>query len=101
MVHNGIITNSRALRALLERKGYTFVSETDTESVAVLIQYIYDQQKLNGEVPPTPLPRPSLRMHDAPGHHNRARTPQKRRTFVLMGPLHLRHLLWPTPALSL
>ena len=63
MVHNGIITNSRALRALLERKGYTFVSETDTESVAVLIQYIYDQQKLNGEVPFYPAHLCGCTMH--------------------------------------
>lgn len=44
VVHNGIITNSGALRSLLTRKGYTFVSETDTESIAVLIQYIFDQK---------------------------------------------------------
>lgn len=73
MVHNGIITNSRVLRALLERKGYAFVSETDTESVAVLIQYIYDQQKLNGaEVTPCPCPSPQcrfLRPLAIPGHH--------------------------------
>lgn len=44
MVHNGIITNSNSLRALLERKGYTFVSDTDTESIAVLCQYIFDEK---------------------------------------------------------
>eukprot|EP00037_Helgoeca_nana_P010437 m.91808 g.91808 ORF g.91808 m.91808 type:complete len:698 (-) comp20205_c0_seq1:700-2793(-) len=44
VVHNGIITNSNSLRALLERKGYTFVSDTDTESIAVLCQYIFDEK---------------------------------------------------------
>lgn len=45
VVHNGIISNSNSIRALLVRKGYKFVSETDTECVAILIQYLYDQLK--------------------------------------------------------
>eukprot|EP00041_Stephanoeca_diplocostata_P023095 m.561360 g.561360 ORF g.561360 m.561360 type:complete len:710 (+) comp22216_c0_seq1:110-2239(+) len=49
VIHNGIITNSGALRSLLMRKGYSFVSETDTESIAVLIQYIFDQKTNNGK----------------------------------------------------
>ena len=31
MVHNGIIENYASLRKLLEEKGHTFYSETDTE----------------------------------------------------------------------
>ena len=31
VVHNGIVENFKALRAELERKGYTMVSDTDTE----------------------------------------------------------------------
>ena len=34
LVHNGIIENHAALRAPLERAGYTFTSDTDTEVVA-------------------------------------------------------------------
>jgi len=34
IVHNGIIENYEALRADLERRGYTFSSETDTEVIA-------------------------------------------------------------------
>eukprot|EP00040_Diaphanoeca_grandis_P032113 m.193591 g.193591 ORF g.193591 m.193591 type:complete len:677 (-) comp32508_c1_seq1:130-2160(-) len=49
VVHNGIITNYRELRTLLTNKGYEFKSETDTESIAILIQYIYDQAKAKGE----------------------------------------------------
>lgn len=49
VIHNGIITNSIPLRSLLLRKGYDFVSETDTESIAVLIQYIFDQKTDNGK----------------------------------------------------
>jgi glucosamine--fructose-6-phosphate aminotransferase (isomerizing) len=36
VVHNGIIENFRSLRTELEAKGYSFESETDTETVAIL-----------------------------------------------------------------
>jgi glutamine---fructose-6-phosphate transaminase (isomerizing) len=39
IVHNGIIENHEALRADLERRGYTFSSETDTEVIAHRIHY--------------------------------------------------------------
>lgn len=41
LVHNGIIENDRALRRELEAAGYTFVSETDTEAAAKLLDSIY------------------------------------------------------------
>ena len=44
VVHNGIITNCKELRAVLESKGYTFVSETDTESIAILTKYLWDER---------------------------------------------------------
>jgi len=37
LVHNGIIENYRELKNELEKKGYKFVSETDTEVIAHLI----------------------------------------------------------------
>jgi glucosamine--fructose-6-phosphate aminotransferase (isomerizing) len=37
LVHNGIIENYRSLRARLESKGHSFLSETDTEVLAHLI----------------------------------------------------------------
>ncbi len=37
LVHNGQIENYRALKKLLERKGYTFKSDTDTEVLPLLI----------------------------------------------------------------
>jgi glucosamine--fructose-6-phosphate aminotransferase (isomerizing) len=37
VIHNGIIENYVELRSELERRGYTFSSETDTESVAHLL----------------------------------------------------------------
>jgi glutamine---fructose-6-phosphate transaminase (isomerizing) len=44
VVHNGIITNSAELRLVLQKRGYTFESETDTEVAAILTKYIYDSQ---------------------------------------------------------
>lgn len=41
VVHNGIIENYMEIKEELEAKGYKFVSETDTESVAHLIDYYY------------------------------------------------------------
>ena len=38
VVHNGIIENFRELRAELAAKGFHFVTETDTETVALLVQ---------------------------------------------------------------
>ena len=45
VVHNGIITNYRALREFLKSHGYGFVSETDTEVVPKLCSYVF--KKLN------------------------------------------------------
>lgn len=42
IVHNGIIENYIKLKAFLTEKGYEFVSETDTETVAKLLDYYYD-----------------------------------------------------------
>ncbi len=41
VVHNGIIENYVELREYLQKKGYVFVSDTDTEVVAHLIDYYY------------------------------------------------------------
>ena len=45
VVHNGIIENYLDLRQSLENKGYVFRSQTDTETVAHLIDYLYIDQK--------------------------------------------------------
>ncbi|KNC84812.1 glucosamine-fructose-6-phosphate aminotransferase [isomerizing] 2 [Sphaeroforma arctica JP610] len=45
VVHNGIITNYRELKKFLQTNGYKFLSETDTEVIAKLIQYFYDQDE--------------------------------------------------------
>ncbi|MBQ4556386.1 MAG: glutamine--fructose-6-phosphate transaminase (isomerizing) [Clostridia bacterium] len=42
IVHNGIIENYAPLRAMLQSNGFTFVSETDTEVAAKLIEYHYN-----------------------------------------------------------
>lgn len=41
IVHNGIIENYREIKAFLQSKGYTFESETDTETVAKLLDYYF------------------------------------------------------------
>jgi len=41
LVHNGIIENHEELRAQLQAKGYVFVSQTDTEVMAHLIDSLY------------------------------------------------------------
>lgn len=46
VVHNGIIENYLKLKKRLERKGYTFISETDTEVIAHLLDYYYDGNPL-------------------------------------------------------
>ena len=45
VVHNGIIENYHELRKLLEDKGYTFLSDTDTEVIPNLISYYYKKEK--------------------------------------------------------
>lgn len=42
VVHNGIIENYSAIKNKLTALGYTFVSETDTEAIAQLINYYLD-----------------------------------------------------------
>ena len=39
LVHNGIIENYKTLRAMLEKEGYTFCSDTDTEVLVQLIEF--------------------------------------------------------------
>ena len=40
LVHNGIIENYKSLRAELEKNGMTFCSETDTEVLVQLVEYM-------------------------------------------------------------
>jgi len=43
VVHNGIITNYKTLKAMLIKKGFSFYSETDTEIVPKLTAFLYHQ----------------------------------------------------------
>lgn len=49
VVHNGILTNYKELKRVLESKGYVFESETDTEAIAKLANYVYDTFVAEGE----------------------------------------------------
>lgn len=46
VVHNGIIENYQELRASLEKKGYEFLSQTDTEVLAHLLDHYYEGNPL-------------------------------------------------------
>ncbi|KAM3925669.1 glutamine--fructose-6-phosphate aminotransferase [isomerizing] 1 isoform 1-T1 [Leptodactylus fuscus] len=48
VIHNGIITNYKDLKKFLESKGYEFESETDTETIAKLAKYMYDNREKDG-----------------------------------------------------
>ena len=45
IVHNGIIENYQELKNTLEKKGYTFKSQTDTEVACAYIDYEYQKSK--------------------------------------------------------
>ena len=47
VVHNGIIENYIQLREYLAKKGAKFISETDTEIIAHLVEYYYDGDLVN------------------------------------------------------
>ena len=49
LIHNGIIENYRALKKELQNQGYHFKSETDTEVVIQLIQFIMDSHGITLE----------------------------------------------------
>ncbi|PFH50611.1 hypothetical protein AMATHDRAFT_75506 [Amanita thiersii Skay4041] len=61
VVHNGIVTNSAELRTVLQKRGYKFESETDTEAVAILAKYIYDSHGGNRRLTFTDLIKAVLR----------------------------------------
>ncbi len=42
VVHNGIIENYMSIKGMLMEKGYTFISETDTEVLAHYLDFLYE-----------------------------------------------------------
>ena len=44
IVHNGIVENYAELKTFLKEKGYAFISQTDTEVVACLLDYYYSER---------------------------------------------------------
>ncbi|MFO8235986.1 MAG: glutamine--fructose-6-phosphate transaminase (isomerizing) [Bacteroidales bacterium] len=50
IIHNGIIENYGRLKKRLEDRGYEFKTETDTEVLANLIEYIYLKGQVSAEV---------------------------------------------------
>lgn len=54
VVHNGIIENYLKLRKKLQKKGFEFRSETDTEVIAMLLGYYY-QGNADSKNPITPI----------------------------------------------
>lgn len=50
IIHNGIIENYGPLKKKLEQRGYKFKSQTDTEVLANLIEYIYLKGSVTAEL---------------------------------------------------
>lgn len=50
IIHNGIIENYARLRERLSSRGVSFKSQTDTEVLANLIEFIYEQGKVDAEL---------------------------------------------------
>ncbi len=50
IIHNGIIENYKQLRNFLKDKGYQFKSETDTEVLVNLIEYMYLESETDAEM---------------------------------------------------
>lgn len=48
VVHNGIVTNYKDIKSLLEKKGFVFESETDTEVIAKLAKHVHDTYAHDG-----------------------------------------------------
>ena len=46
LVHNGVIENFKELKSFLREKGYSFYGETDTEIVANLLDYYFDENNV-------------------------------------------------------
>ena len=55
VVHNGIIENYLSLRKMLTERGYHFVSETDTEVLAHLLDYYYKGNPLEAVTKVLPM----------------------------------------------
>ena len=50
VVHNGIIENYIEIRKFLEKEGYHFISDTDTEIIPNLISYFYNNDSKNDDL---------------------------------------------------
>jgi len=50
LIHNGIIENYAELKSKLQHRGYKFKSETDTEVLVNLIEYIYLKGNITPEI---------------------------------------------------
>ncbi|MGB5990407.1 MAG: glutamine--fructose-6-phosphate transaminase (isomerizing) [Marinifilaceae bacterium] len=50
IIHNGIIENYATIKAQLQDLGYTFISDTDTEVLANLIEYVYKKGEMSAEM---------------------------------------------------
>ena len=47
LIHNGIIENYAVLKASLQEHGFTFRSETDTEVLVQLIEYVMERDRVD------------------------------------------------------
>lgn len=45
VVHNGIVTNYKDVKTFLEKRGYVFESDTDTEVIAKLVHHLWKKHQ--------------------------------------------------------
>ncbi|XQJ24715.1 glucosamine-fructose-6-phosphate aminotransferase, putative [Leishmania guyanensis] len=50
IVHNGIVANYATLKELLKAEGYAFFSDTDTEVISILSEYLYTRKGIHNLV---------------------------------------------------
>lgn len=53
IVHNGIVENYREIKDMLKKEGYIFVSQTDTEVLANLLEHLYFTYLIDESLSPT------------------------------------------------
>ena len=82
IVHNGIIENYLEIKERLTNKGFTFVSQTDTEVLAQLLDYYYMGESAGDPLDAIARTMLHVRVSYALGQHLGVRLGDKGKAFV-------------------